>query len=127
SVLLLFAGLILLNGVLLYIQENNRSFEYEPSDYRELVESVQGLSNEEVLEKLKRSSDELRFFMDLTISDNRLIGSSEEELEERYKHLDISEWIDKYNSGNYLTFTDSIWKERNLIEQALREMQAVTG
>src|SRR5690606_715002 len=72
-------------------------------------------------------SDELRFFMDLTISDNRLIGSSEEELEERYKHLDISEWIDKYNSGNYLTFTDSIWKERNLIEQALREMQAVTG
>src|SRR5690606_34322567 len=125
KVLLLFLGLILLNGILLYLNENDKSNLYSPSAYKQIFASVEGLSNDAALHHLEREQEELKVLTELSYSSS-WGDSYEEELVERFKSVDIPKLIEKYNSGDYLTYTESLWTENALYDNVIDEIRNVT-
>lgn len=124
NILLVFAGLLLLNALLLYIYANDQRNYYSPDAYRQIYSSVENLSNEEALEKIKDEYEELNFFLELSLMSSDWT-ITEESLRETYRSLDITNLIDKFNRGDFLKYTDNLWAEKYLYSHIIEEIENV--
>lgn len=124
NILFVFAGLLLLNALLLFIHENDHKYYYPPNAYKQIYSNIEKLSNEKALERIEKEHEEVNFFLELSF-----MGSdwtiSEESLRETYPSLDIPELINKFNRGDYLNYTDNLWTEKYLYDNVLEEIENV--
>lgn len=124
-VLFMFISFILLNGVLLFIQENGQHVEQKPAAYREMYKDIEELSSEEAVAKLEREETELQVIMDIGFS-----VSSEDEwqepIKERFGIDDLAPYLEMEQQGDYLRYTDSLWREIELYREVLNEVSHVT-
>lgn len=124
NLLFVFAGLILLNALLLYVNENDRTNYYSPNEYKQIYSSIEKMSSDEALKVLKDEYEELNVLLELSFASNG--GEvSEKSLNERFSSLDIPALIDKFKSGNYLNYTESLWAEKYLYEHVIEEIENV--
>lgn len=124
NLLFLLVGFILLNAVLLYIDENDQRSYYSPDAYKQIYSSVEGMSNDEALKMLKDEYEELNVLLELSFASGE--GNiSEGSLSENFNSLDIPALIDKFNSGDFLNYTDGLWAEKYLYENVIEEIENV--
>lgn len=124
NLLFVFVGLILLNALLLYVNENDRTSYYSPDAYKQIYSDIENMSSDEALNMLQDENEELNVFLDLSfMSNDRMV--SEESLSETYHSLDIPTLIDKFTSGDFLNYTDNLWAEKYLYEHVIEEVKNV--
>src|SRR5690625_3969081 len=83
NLLFVFVGLILLNALLLYMNENDRTNYYSPNAYKQIYSSVEKMPSAEALKMLQDEYEELNVVLELSFmnNDGRI---SEESLSETY-------------------------------------------
>lgn len=122
NLLFVFVGLMLLNALLLYVNESDRTSYYSPDAYKQIYSSIEEMSSDEALNMLQNENEELNVLIDLS-SNDRMV--SEETLSETYQSLDIPKLIDKFTNGDFLNYTDSLWAEKYLYERVIEEVKNV--
>ncbi|MFF2089190.1 hypothetical protein [Paenibacillus sp. NPDC058174] len=133
ALLLLIAGLVVLNGVLIYLDEynNRQAVPYTPAAYIQLYESYEGLPGKQIEAMLERSYTELLAIIDLEsmLSNTGVAYTSEsmiqEQLAERYPFIDIKALISSYTSGSYLKYTSHSYDELLLTKEALEQSKKI--
>src|SRR5699024_7708896 len=94
------------------------------NEYKQIYSSIEKMSSDEALKALKDEYEELNVLLELSFASNG--GEvSEESLNERFSSLDIPALIDKFKSGNYLNYTESLWAEKYLYEHVIEEIENV--
>ena len=112
----IFLALTVLNGVLLWVNENSKKDQlYTAAQYKAVYDSIKGMDANDAFEKLSKMQN------DLNIMERLSFG---EDVSYYDKDNDTEELIEKYNSKDYLEFTDNIFTERQLISDVLKEVQA---
>ena len=124
NLLFVFVGLILLNALLLYVNENDRTSYYSPNEYKQIYSSVEKMPSDEALNMLQDEYEELNVLLELSFMSNDGMAS-EESLSETYQSLDIPNLIDKFTSGDFLNYTDNLWAEKYLYEHVIMEIENV--
>ncbi|WP_042160811.1 ABC transporter permease [Paenibacillus gorillae] len=127
ALLLLTAGLIVLNGVLIYLDEynNRQAVPYTPAAYNQLYESYEGLPSKQIEAMLERAYAELLAIIDLESMLSNTAYTSESmiqgQLAERYPSIDIEALFSSYTSGSYLKYTNHSYEELLLTKEALEQ------
>ena len=123
TIILIFIGLLILNGVLLYINDKDdleKNRFYSSQEYNQMYKDIDGLTKQEALELLNRDYEKLNIFFSFDIVDNNSSFSNEES----YDQIDIEELRREYESGDYLKYTDSTWVEISLYSDVMAEIDA---
>ena len=90
TIILIFIGLLILNGVLLYINDKDdleKNRFYSSQEYNQIYKDIDGLTKQEALELLNRDYEKLNIFFSFDIMDNNSSFSNEES----YDQIDIEE------------------------------------
>ena len=66
----IFAVLLLLNGVLLYINETKQTLEYTPEQYKVAYQTLEGLDTHDAFEQISQKKTALNKILDLFVSKN---------------------------------------------------------
>ena len=112
----IFLALTVLNGVLLWVNENSKNDQlYTAAQYRDVYDSIKDMDANDALEKLTQKQDELQIMERF---------SFDEDVSYIDDNIDTETLIEKYNSKAYLEYTDNIFTERQLISDVLKEVQA---
>ncbi|GGG67920.1 ABC transporter permease [Paenibacillus radicis (ex Gao et al. 2016)] len=131
ALLLLAAGLVVLNGVILYLDEynNRQAVPYTPTAYNQLYESYERLPGKQIESMLERACAELLAIIDLEsmLSNSAYTNESviQEQLAERYPHIEIEALISSYTSGSYLKYTDHLYEELLITKDALEQIKTI--
>ncbi|HHT89169.1 MAG TPA: hypothetical protein GX002_09170 [Clostridiales bacterium] len=126
SILLLSIGLIILNGVLQYVNERNAIYKgrYYPAEaYKHIYADMEKYPVEELLGRLQEQYRKLQFFTTLSINEQNVIDMLVRQTETDGNEVDISRWMDEYNNGDYLVYTDNLYKEMNLYSHVISEVE----
>ena len=116
STISIFLALIVLNGVLLWVNENSKKDQlYTAAQYKAVYDSIKDMDANDAFEKLTQKQDELQIMERL---------SFDEDVSYIDDNIDTETLIEKYNSKTYLEFTDNIFTEQQLISDVLKEVQA---
>ncbi len=123
SFLAIVAVLMILNGVLLYVNESSKENEnfYSASDYKNLWADIEKLPEDKAFEEIKMQAEKLDFFSEFEFVQEGF--SSEEEIKERFPNVDFDSAIKEYKSRRFLKYTNAVWCERELYSDVLQEMQ----
>ncbi|MBD5130044.1 MAG: hypothetical protein HDT43_08980 [Ruminococcaceae bacterium] len=113
STLGLLLALAILNGVLLWVNESNNSEYYAPQQYKAVYENLEGMSAEEACEFLNSKSELLELIFGL------LFGNLNDVSDE---NIDIEELQKIYENGEYLTYTNNFFAEKQLLSAVLNEV-----
>src|SRR5690625_7250830 len=70
NLLFVFVGLILLNALLLYVNENDRTSYYSPNEYKQIYSSVEKMPSDEALNMLQDEYEELNVLLELYFMSN---------------------------------------------------------
>ncbi len=126
SMLLLGLGLLLLNGVLQYINEGNAVYQgryYSAEAYKHIYGDVDKTTKEEALGRLQEQCRKLQYFYSLSLRQENEMAVQAGQTEAEDNGIDTSQWIEEYNKGDYLVYTDSLWKELNLYSDIITEVE----
>lgn len=122
STILIFVGLLILNGFLLYKRETSNMIQ--PQSYVKIYNDLVKKSPEQQEKYLKQGLDELDIIGRISLSESggpNLAALSPEEKQ------DLDKYMEMYKKGNYLLYTDSIFKEENLYSEILDEFNQVNS
>lgn len=122
-IILIFIGLLILNGVLLYINDKDdleKNNLYSSKEYNQIYKDIDGLTNQEALELLNDIYKKLEnsFIFDFREDDMSF------ENDDSNNETDIEESSMEYESGDYLKYTDSKWVEMILYKDVIDEINA---
>lgn len=123
TILLLFVGLLSLNGLLLYVNDTNdlkENYFYTSKSYKEIYKDIEGLSKQEALELLESTYEELDFLFHFSIMNNNISL----QLDDEFNDIDLESLTARYRSGEYLSYTDSLWAETSLYKDIIKEIKA---
>jgi hypothetical protein len=118
SVLGIFLALTLLNGALLCINENQKTTEYSPSQYKAAFSDLEGISSANVANELS-----LRLQMIYAIESFSL-GEDIDDILEEYPEIDAQTLLEDYENKSYLIYTDNIYSEEALLKDILAEAES---
>lgn len=112
----IFLALVILNGVLLWVNENIKKEQlYTTAQYRAVYDSIEGMDAKEACDLLQNKQNELRIMQRMSFGDAVSYSDNNE-----YKE----DLIEKYNSKSYLEFTDNIFTELQVVTDVLKEVQS---
>lgn len=119
TTLFIFAALLILNGVLLWVNEvkTNGGF-YDAAQYKAAYADLEGLSAEEAYEKLTLRYQELRAVQYLSY------GEDITDLLSEYPDIDEKKLLSEYQSGDFLYYADDIYTELSLVSDVLSEVES---
>ena len=109
----IFAVLLLLNGVLLYINETKQSLEYTPEQYKAAYQTLEGLDTHAAFERISQKKTELELIQRLSFGED----ISQE-------NCDVEELLKSYKNKSYLEFTNDIYPEIELTDRLFEEISA---
>ena len=109
----IFAVLLLLNGVLLYINETKQTLEYTPEQYKAAYQTLEGLDTHVAFERISQKKSELELIQRLSFGED----ISQE-------NCNAEELLKSYKTKSYLEFTDDIYSEIELTDRIYEEVAA---
>lgn len=110
----LLLALAVLNGVLLWVNENNKSDYFSPSQYKAVYDDCAGKSTEEIREFLTAKTELLNLIFIFSYGNSDGISN---------ENIDLKELQRIYESGEYLTYTDNLFRERELLNAVQSEVE----
>lgn len=112
TIIFIFIGLLILNGVLLYINDKDdleKNHFYSSKEYNQIYKDIDGLTNQEALELLNNNYKKLDSFFMFDFWEDDMSFENDESNNE---------------TGNYLKYTDSTWVETMLYKDVIDEVNA---
>lgn len=121
SIIGIFLALTILNGVLLWVNENQKNIFYTAKQYKALYSDLEGLSAQEAYASLdlRKKSLEVINYLD--------IGEDVSKALEQYPEIDADEFIEEYKAGGFLKYTGHPFKENMLISDVFYEISLCSG
>lgn len=109
----IFAVLLILNGVLLYINETKQTLEYTPEQYKAAYQTIEGLDTHTAFEQISQKKTELELIQRLSFGED----ISQE-------NCNAEELLKSYKNKDYLEFTNDIYSEIELTDRLFDEISA---
>ncbi|MCD7742417.1 MAG: hypothetical protein LUI06_09455 [Ruminococcus sp.] len=119
STIAIFIVLIILNAALLLINENRQNEFYSAQAYRSAFEDLKDMDTQEAYDKIKDQCDKLY------LCELMSFGEDITDMLDSYPNIDSAELMQEYESGDYITYTDNIFSEQELLNDVLSEIQPV--
>jgi len=113
SFLLTFLLLITLNGILVWQNELKENDVIKPSAYKAIYKDLEGMTNKQQLLYLENKQRELYIYSLILEEKNSQNMALTEEEHKQFKDK-IVEYTKRYQQGNYLVYTTSIFAEAEL-------------
>lgn len=113
----IFIALAILNGVLLWVNENQKNQYYTAAQYKAAFADHEGLSSKDAYEELSLMSQKLQLIKWLSFGED-ISGMLEE-----YPKIDGEKLLSEYENKTFLKYTDNIFKEQELIDDILAEAE----
>lgn len=107
-----FAVLLILNGVLLYINETKQTLEYTPEQYKAAYQTLEGLDTHAAFKQISQKKTELELIQRLSFGED----ISQE-------NCNAEELLKSYKNKDYLEFTNDIYPEIELTDRLLMSNQ----
>lgn len=115
SIIGIFIVLAILNGVLLWVNENQKNQYYTAAQYKAVFADLEGMSAEEACEELNLMSQKLKLIRRLSF------GEDISAMLEEYPKIDGEELLSEYENKLFLKYTDNIFREQELVDDILAE------
>lgn len=119
--------LILINAGFVFQRATQPYMGYTKIDKKTVYDSLYHLDDEQKLQSLETQYEDLKMFEVIWSLNNSEVALSQDffdgypdEIKEK-----LPEYIERYNKGNYLRYTDSLFGERELIAAVLKEVREV--
>ena len=109
----IFAVLLILNGVLLYINETKQTLEYTPEQYKAAYQTLEGLDTHDAFKQISQKKTELELIQRLSFGED----ISQE-------NCNAEELLKSYKNKDYLEFTNDIYPEIELTDRLFEEISA---
>jgi len=109
----IFAVLLILNGVLLYINETKQTLEYTPEQYKAAYQTLEGLDTHAAFKQISQKKTELELIQRLSFGED----ISQE-------NCNAEELLKSYKNKDYLEFTNDIYPEIELTDRLFEEISA---
>lgn len=113
-----FIVLTLLNGILIWVNENQNRSYYTASQYKAVFADIDGMNGKEAYEKLRLEA------MELELIDSLSYGEDISDRIEEEPKINKDEIIKKYKDQSYLKYTENIFYERELVSDVLTEVES---
>lgn len=107
----IFAVLLILNGVLLYINETKQTLEYTPEQYKAAYQTLEGLDTHAAFKQISQKKTELELIQRLSFGED----ISQE-------NCNAEELLKSYKNKDYLEFTNDIYPEIELTDRLFEEI-----
>ena len=109
----IFAVLLILNGVLLYINETKQTLEYTPEQYKSAYQTLERLDTHAAFERISQKKTDLELIQRLSFGEDISQESCNAE-----------ELLKSYKNKDYLEFTNDIYPEIELTDRIFEEISA---
>lgn len=113
----IFIALSVLNGVLLWVNDDQKSEFYTAAQYRAAYSDLDGLDTDEAYEKVKEKAVKLRLFEDMSFG-----MDITDELKE-YPNIDVKQLMQEYKSKSFIEYTNNEYSEQELTNDILKESE----
>lgn len=118
STIAILLVLTILNGVLLWVNNNQNSTIYPSSAYKQIFEDLEDIPTDKALETVQNQYDKLQIFQSLSY------GEDASYLLDENSSLDISQLTKEYKSNQYLVYTDDLFSETMLYSDVFKEVKS---
>lgn len=114
----IFIVLAVLNGVLLWVNENQKNDMYTTAQYKAAYADLEGLSAEQAYEQVGLQSRKLELI------DRLSFGEDISETLKEYPEIDGEQLMKEYKNKSYLKYTNDSFSERQLLKDVLAEVES---
>lgn len=114
----IFIVLAVLNGVLLWVNENQKNDMYTTAQYKAAYADLEGLSAEQAYEQVVLQSRKLELI------DRLSFGEDISETLKEYPEIDGEQLMKEYKNKSYLKYTNDSFSERQLLKDVLAEVES---
>ena len=113
----IFVALTVLNGVLLWVNDDQKSEFYTAFQYKAAYADLEGLDAGEAYKVVSEKAVKLRMFEDISFG----IDITEEL--KNHPNIDAEQLMQEYKSKEYLQYTNNEFAEKNLTNDILKEIE----
>lgn len=114
----IFIALAVLNGVLLWVNGNQKNDTYTATQYKAAFADLEGLSVQQAYEQVDLQSQKLQLIDRLSFGDD--ISDSLKQ----YSEIDGEELMKEYKNKSYLKYTNDSFSEQQLLKTVLAEVES---
>lgn len=114
----IFIVLAVLNGVLLWVNENQKNDMYTTAQYKAAYADLEGLSAEQAYEQVVLQSRKLELI------DRLSFGEDISETLKEYPEIDGEQLMKEYKNKSYLKYTNDSFSEQQLLKDVLAEVES---
>lgn len=114
----IFIVLAVLNGVLLWVNENQKNDMYTTAQYKAAYADLEGLSAEQAYEQVGLQSRKLELI------DRLSFGEDISETLKEYPEIDGEQLMKEYKNKSYLKYTNDSFSEQQLLKDVLAEVES---
>ncbi|MCD8095959.1 MAG: hypothetical protein LUE12_07525 [Ruminococcus sp.] len=114
----IFIFLAVLNGILLYVNENQSNENYTAAQYKTVFADLDGLDAQSAYEQISLRCQKLELIQMLSF------GEDISDMLNEYPNIDGDELMSEYESKSYLVYTDDIFNEQQLMKDVLAEVES---
>lgn len=113
-----FLALAVLNGVLLWVNENQQNDTYTAAQYKAAFADLEGVSTQKAYQQVNQQLQKLRMI------DSLSFGYDISETLKEYPQIDGKQLLKEYNDKSYLKYTNDIFTEEMLVNDVLTEVES---
>ncbi|MDO4945302.1 MAG: hypothetical protein Q4E74_08915 [Ruminococcus sp.] len=113
----IFIALAVLNGVLLWVNENQKNDTYTAAQYKAVFADLEGLSAEQAYNRVSLQSEKLQLI------DRLSFGKDISDALKDYPEIDNKQLMKEYKNKSYLKYTDDSYSEQQLLKDVLSEVE----
>lgn len=117
------AGLIVLNGFLLYKNETTSGF-IQPQAYRQIYNDLKKMPDTQKLVYLEKGEKDMQVLLDIEMSKESGDNTASSPMLQQYKS-ELAKYMVMYNKGGYLKYTKYIFSEEELYSDTLADYNRV--
>ena len=114
----IFIVLAVLNGVLLWVNENQKNDMYTTAQYKAAYADLEGLSAEQAYEQVGLQLQKLQLI------DRLSFGEDISETLKEYPEIDGEQLMKEYKNKSYLKYTNDSFSEQQLLKDVLAEVES---
>lgn len=114
----IFIVLAVLNGVLLWVNENQKNDMYTTAQYKSAYADLEGLSVEQAYEQVSLQLQKLQLIERLSF------GEDISDTLSQFPEIDGEQLMKEYKNKSYLKYTNDSFSERQLLKDVLAEVES---
>lgn len=114
----IFIALTILNGVLLWVNENQKNDTYTASQYKAVFADLKGMSPKEAYDQINAQSQKLYLF------DRLSYGEDITDVLAENPEINANRLLSEYKNKSYLKYTSDSFSEQHLLNDILAETES---